>query len=65
VALGQQVALLAGEFDISVGSTISLTVVLASFFVTGASFLSTVPGILLCLAVGAAIGLGNASSCAS
>jgi ribose transport system ATP-binding protein len=60
VAIGQQAALLASEFDIAVGSTMSLTVVLLSFFATGSSTASTIPGLLAVLAVGVLIGLGHA-----
>jgi ribose transport system ATP-binding protein len=61
LAVGQQALLIAGGFDISVGSAMSLTVVLASFVVTSESLGGSLPGILLCLAVGVVIGLGNAS----
>jgi len=60
VALGQQALLISGGFDISVGSTMTVTVVIASFVVTSDSFLGSIPGILLLLAVGLAIGLLNA-----
>jgi ribose transport system ATP-binding protein len=56
VALGQQFAMISGGFDISVGSTMSLTVVLASMTLpdlTVTSLLRTIP---LLLAVGVAIG---------
>ena len=61
VALGQQALLIAGGFDISVGSTMSLTVVIASFVVTAETLAGSIPGILLCLAVGVAVGLLNGS----
>ena len=60
VALGQQFVLLSGGFDISVGSTISLTVVLASLTLpdlSPESLLLTVPLLLLATA---AIGGFNA-----
>jgi ribose transport system ATP-binding protein len=60
VALGQQAALIAGGFDISVGATMSLGVVLASFWVTSSSLVNSVPGIILCLLGGVAVGLLNA-----
>jgi ribose transport system ATP-binding protein len=60
VALGQQAALISGGFDISIGSSMSLGVVLASFWVSQSSLISSVPGILLCLLVGVGIGLLNA-----
>jgi ribose transport system ATP-binding protein len=59
VALGQQVALMSGGFDISVGSTMSLIVVIASYEVTQSTLVASMPGILLCLAAGAAVGLLN------
>jgi ribose transport system ATP-binding protein len=59
VAIGQQAVLVAGGFDISVGSTISLTVVAASFSVTQASLGGAVPGVLECLAIGLGIGVLN------
>ena len=60
VALGQQAALIAGGFDISIGSSMSLGVVLASFWVSSSSFWGSVPGIVGCLLVGVLIGLLNA-----
>ena len=60
VALGQQALLIAGGFDISVGSTMTLTVVVASFVVTSETFVGSIPGILLLLLIGVAIGLLNA-----
>ena len=60
VALGQQAVLIAGGFDISIGASMSLGVVLASFWVTSTSLGGSIPGILLCLLVGVGIGLLNA-----
>jgi ribose transport system ATP-binding protein len=57
VAIGQQVALLSAEFDIAVGSTMSLTVVLLSYWATGTSTGSALPGIVGVLLVGVLIGL--------
>ncbi|MGE4425219.1 MAG: ATP-binding cassette domain-containing protein [Solirubrobacteraceae bacterium] len=59
VAIGQQVALLARGFDISVGAMMTLTVVVASFHVTGDAFVGLVPGLLLVVVIGAAAGLVN------
>ncbi len=59
VALGQQALLIAGGFDISIGSNMTVIVCLASFVITAESFAGTVPGLLLCLAAGVAIGLAN------
>jgi ribose transport system ATP-binding protein len=59
VALGQQVLLIAGGFDISVGANMTLAVVLTSFFITGGTFLGSIPGILLLLVIAVAIGLLN------
>ncbi|MCW2990313.1 MAG: rbsA 1, partial [Solirubrobacterales bacterium] len=60
VALGQQSALIAGGFDISIGSSMTLGVILASFWVTQDTLAGSIPGILLCLVVGVGIGLLNA-----
>jgi ribose transport system ATP-binding protein len=60
VALGQQGALISGGFDISIGSSMSLGVILASFWVTQGSLGASIPGILLCLLAGVGIGLLNA-----
>lgn len=59
VAMAQLVALLSADFDISVGSTMSVTVVVMSYVATGTSAASTLPGIALVLAIGATIGLLN------
>jgi ribose transport system ATP-binding protein len=59
VAFGQQMALLAGGFDISVGAMMTLTVVFVSFSVTADSLTGIIPGVLLVLGLGAAVGLGN------
>jgi ribose transport system ATP-binding protein len=57
--LGEQCLLLTGGFDISVGSTMSLTVVVASFVATSSSAPGALPGLLVCLAVGIGVGLVN------
>lgn len=59
-SLGQMAVLLLAGVDLSVGATMSLMTVLASFFLTGDSPASWVTGVLLCLGTGAAIGLLNA-----
>jgi ribose transport system ATP-binding protein len=59
VALGEQFTLLTAGFDISIGSTMSLAVVLASFWVTSPTLGGSILGILACLGVGVAIGLFN------
>ena len=59
VALGQQFALLSGGFDISIGSTMSLTVVLISMTLPDLSAISVLRTILLLLAVAVAIGSFN------
>lgn len=59
VALGQQLLLVAGGFDISIGSNMSLTVVIMSYLATSTSALGSVPGLVVCVAVGAGIGLLN------
>jgi ribose transport system ATP-binding protein len=59
-AIGEQSVLIAGGFDISIGSTMSLSVVLASFWVTSHGLGASIPGILLLLLVGIGIGVLNA-----
>jgi ribose/xylose/arabinose/galactoside ABC-type transport system permease subunit len=58
VAIGQTFVVLTGGIDLSVGSVMSLTTVLAAFSMHGsdARFL---PVALMCIAVGAGIGLVN------
>jgi ribose transport system ATP-binding protein len=58
-AIGEQCVLIAGGFDISIGSTMSLSVVLASFWVTSDGLGGSITGILLLLLVGVGIGLLN------
>ncbi|MFL5843515.1 MAG: ATP-binding cassette domain-containing protein [Solirubrobacteraceae bacterium] len=60
VALGQQSALISGGFDISIGSSMTLGVILASFWVTQDTLVASIPGILLALLVGVGVGLLNA-----
>jgi ribose transport system ATP-binding protein len=60
LVMGLQTSLLSGEFDISVGSVMSLSVVLASFWATSENFVDTIPGLLGCLAAGVGVGLVNA-----
>ncbi len=59
-AIGEQSVLIAGGFDISIGSTMSLSVVLASFWVTQNDFGGSIPGIILLLLIGVAVGALNA-----
>jgi ribose transport system ATP-binding protein len=59
-AIGEQAVLIAGGFDIAIGSTMSLSVVLASFWVTQNGFGSSIPGLLLLILVGIGIGVLNA-----
>jgi ribose transport system ATP-binding protein len=59
VALAQLSVLLIGGVDISVGSMMSLTVVLASFWLSGDSAFGLVVGGLACIAVGAVVGATN------
>jgi len=58
VTLGENLVILTGEFDLSVGSVATLTVVIASFLLIENILL----GILLCLAVGVIIGTINGFS---
>lgn len=59
VAIGQTFALLVGGVDLSVGSVITLSVVLASGVMQGQESMA-LPGVIACLAAGAAVGLANA-----
>ena len=59
VALAQLSVLLLGGIDISVGSLMSLTVVVASFWLTGDATAGLILGGLGCLAVGALVGTAN------
>ena len=59
VALAQLSVLLLGGIDISVGSMMSLTVVVASFWLTGDSTIVLVVGALGCIAIGALVGTAN------
>lgn len=58
VALGQTLVVLVGGLDISVGSVLTFSLVLASGVMQGRPELA-LPGIILCLLVGAFIGLIN------
>jgi ribose transport system ATP-binding protein len=58
-ALGQQFALLAGEFDISIGANMTLSVVACSFLLSSSSRGSLILGTLLILGIGVCTGLFN------
>jgi len=58
VALGQTIVILIGGLDLSVGSVVTLSLVLVAGFTHGSADLA-LPGAILCLAVGAAIGTAN------
>jgi ribose transport system ATP-binding protein len=59
LAIGLQATLLTGEFDISTGSIMSLSVVLASYWATSNGFAGTLPGLIGMVLVGVLIGLLN------
>jgi ribose transport system ATP-binding protein len=60
VAMAQLCVLLVGGFDISVGSIMSLTVVIASFLLAGDATATPIGlGVVACLAAGVGIGLVN------
>jgi ribose transport system ATP-binding protein len=59
LAIGLQATLLTGEFDISTGSTMSLSVVLASYWATSNGFAGTIPGIIGIVLLGVVVGLLN------
>lgn len=62
VAMAQLCALLVGGFDISVGSIMSLTVVIASFVLgSGGSLPEVLGGAALCIACGVLAGAANAA----
>jgi ribose transport system permease protein len=58
LAIGQTIVIIAGGIDLSVGSILKLTVLIAAGFMAGQIGL-TIPVILLCLGIGAFIGLMN------
>lgn len=59
VAMAQFMVLLVRGLDVSVGSMMSVTVVVASFIIAGGSGLAVVAGAVGCLLIGAAVGLIN------
>lgn len=60
VAVGEMAVLLLGGIDLSVGPTMSLTTIVASFLIaSGASGLSIALGVVACLAAGVLVGLTN------
>jgi len=60
VGMAQLNVLLVGGFDISVGSLMSITVVLASFLIVGANPpLILFGGAMICLVAGLSVGFGN------
>jgi ribose transport system ATP-binding protein len=62
VAMGQLNVLLLGDFDISVGQTMTLCVVIASFIMTsGSVWYVMLVGALALIAIGIAVGLFNSS----
>jgi ribose transport system ATP-binding protein len=60
LALGEQFCLLTGGFDLSVSSTMSLSVVVASFIATSGSIVGVLLPVLAILVMGAIVGLVNA-----
>jgi ribose/xylose/arabinose/galactoside ABC-type transport system permease subunit len=58
LALGQTLVLLVGGLDISVGAVLTLSLVLASGIMQGRAEWA-IPGVILCLMAGAAVGLVN------
>jgi ribose transport system ATP-binding protein len=62
IALGQNIALLTGGIDLSVGPLAGFLVVIASFFVNdGKSMLTIIFGLAIMIAVAAVVGLVNGS----
>jgi ribose transport system ATP-binding protein len=60
VAMGQMMALLAAEFDISIGGTLTISVIMASTFMSQITPASTAKGLLAMVGVGIGVGLFNA-----
>lgn len=60
VVIGQQFALLVGEFDISIGASMTMSVVIASFLLSSGSFGSLLWGAVVIVGIGIAVGLFNA-----
>lgn len=58
VALGQTLVVLVGGLDLSVGAVLTLSLVLASGIMQGRAEWA-IPGVILCLLAGAAVGLVN------
>jgi ribose transport system ATP-binding protein len=58
VSVGQTIVILAGGIDISVSSVITLTAVLNAGIIDGEMAMA-IPAVLLCLALGALVGLAN------
>ncbi len=62
IALGQNIALLTGGIDLSVGPLAGFLVVIASFFINdGKSMLTVIVGLAIMIAVAALVGLVNGS----
>jgi len=59
VSMGVMATLLVGGIDLSVGPTMSLITIIASFTITKGSAFSILLGIIVCLSAGAFIGLIN------
>lgn len=58
ISCGMLMAILMGEIDISVGSTVGLTGIIGAYMITNAG-LPVVPTVLICLGIGALVGLVN------
>ena len=61
VAMAQLLVLVVRGLDVSVGSLMSVSVVVASYVISGGGLAATVGGVLLVLAVGAVVGAANGS----
>ena len=58
ISCGMLLAILMGEIDISVGSTVGLSGILGAYMITNVG-LPVVPTVIICLAVGALVGIVN------
>lgn len=58
ISCGMLLAILMGEIDISVGSTVGLTGVIGAYLITNAN-MGVLPTVIICLLIGAVIGVVN------
>ncbi len=61
ISCGMLLAILLGEIDISVGSTVGLSGIIGAYMITNAG-LPVVPTVIICLGVGALVGVVNGAA---